>query len=43
MNRPYLSRSTLVIFSMYTAGTMFVADQSLIDFGRELISSPDTA
>lgn len=43
MNRPYLSLSTLVIFSMYTAGTMFVADQSLIDFGRELISSSDTA
>jgi len=43
MKRPYLSLATLVIFSLYTAGTMFVADQSLIDFGLEVISSPDTA
>lgn len=43
MKRPYLSLATLVIFSLYTAGTIFVADQSLIDFGLELISSPDTA
>lgn len=43
MKRPYLSLATLVIFSQYTVGTMFFADQSLIDFGLELISSPDTA
>lgn len=43
MERPYLSLATLVVFSLYTAGTLFVADQSLIDFGIELISSPDTA
>lgn len=43
MKRPYLALATLVIFSLYTAGTLFLADQSLIDFGLELISSPDTA
>lgn len=43
MKRPYLSLATLVMFSLYTAGTLVVADQSLIDFGLELMSSPDTA
>lgn len=43
MKRSYLSLFTLVIFSLYTMATLFVADQSLIDFGLELISRPDTA
>lgn len=43
MKKPYLSLATLVVFSLYTAGTLLFADQSLIDFGVGLLSSPDTA
>ncbi|MBC3948981.1 MULTISPECIES: DUF2834 domain-containing protein [Pseudomonas] len=43
MNRPYLALATLVVFSLYTAGTMWLSEQSLIAFGIELISRPDTA
>ncbi|MEX5685591.1 MULTISPECIES: DUF2834 domain-containing protein [Pseudomonas] len=43
MKKPYISLAALVIFSLYTAGTMLFAEQSLIDFGLGLLSSPDTA
>ena len=33
----------LVPFAVYTAFTMSIADQSLLSFGHQLISSPDTA
>ena len=43
MNRPYLALAALLGFSLYTAGTMWLADQSLVAFGIALMSSPDTA
>ncbi|NQZ82176.1 MAG: DUF2834 domain-containing protein [Colwellia sp.] len=33
----------LVLFTGYTAFTMSIAQQSLLSFGYQLISSPDTA
>jgi len=33
----------LVPFVIYTAYTMLIAEQSLLSFGYQLISSPDTA
>jgi len=33
----------LIIFTGYTAYTMIIAEQSLLSFGYQLISSPDTA
>ena len=43
MNRPYIALAPLLGFSLYTAGTMLQADQSLVAFGLGLMSSPDTA
>ena len=43
MNRPYIALVALLGFSLYTAGTMLRADQSLVAFGLGLMSSPDTA
>lgn len=43
MNRPYLALATLLSFAAYTACTMWQADQSLVEFGLGLMSSPDTA
>lgn len=43
MNRPYLALAALLAFSLYTAATLLLADQSLIEFGLELMSRPDTA
>lgn len=43
MQRPYLALVTLLGFSLYTAYTLVLADQSLIAFGLELMSRPDTA
>ena len=43
MNRPYIALAALLGFSLYTAGTMLQADQSLVAFGLGLMSSPDTA
>lgn len=33
----------LVLFSGYTGYTMSIAEQSLLSFGHQLVSSPDTA
>jgi len=33
----------LVLFTAYTVYTMSIAEQSLLSFGYQLISSPDTA
>ncbi|WP_286913311.1 MULTISPECIES: DUF2834 domain-containing protein [unclassified Pseudomonas] len=38
-----IALSALVLFSLYTAWTMLIAEQSLVAFGLELISQPDTA
>ncbi|WP_061239465.1 hypothetical protein [Ectopseudomonas composti] len=43
MNRPYLALVALLAFSLYTAWCMAVAEQSLLAFGLELLSRPDTA
>lgn len=43
MPRPYIALITLLGFSLYTAATMLLAEQSLIAFGVELMSRPDTA
>ncbi|WP_395607174.1 DUF2834 domain-containing protein [Pseudomonas sp. B22129] len=43
MQRPYFALAALVAFSLYTVATMLTAEQSLLAFGRELISRPDTA
>ena len=43
MTKPYLALAALLGFSVYTGYTMLLADQSLIDFGLGLMSSPDTA
>lgn len=43
MQRPYFALAGLLGFSIYTLFTMFTAEQSLLAFGRELMSRPDTA
>lgn len=43
MRRPWIALAGLLAFALYTLITMLVAEQSLMAFGRELISRPDTA
>lgn len=43
MKNSLLPLIVLILFAGYTVFVMLTADQSLLDFGRELISSPDTA
>ena len=43
MNLRTVSLVLLVLFTGYTAYTMSIAEQSLLSFGYQLISSPDTA
>lgn len=38
-----LAISLLIPFVLYTAYTMSIAEQSLLSFGYQLITSPDTA
>ena len=38
-----ISITLLLLFTGYTAYTMSIAQQSLLSFGYQLISSPDTA
>lgn len=38
-----IALAALVLFSIYTGWTMLNAEQSLLAFGLELISRPDTA
>ena len=42
MRRPWIALAGLLAFALYTLITMLIADQSLMAFGRELISRPDT-
>jgi ABC-type multidrug transport system permease subunit len=43
MRRPWIALAGLLAFSFYTVITMLTADQSLMAFGLELMSRPDTA
>lgn len=43
MKRPYVTLAALLGFSLYTVFTMLTAEQSLLAFGRELMSRADTA
>lgn len=43
MHRPYIALAALLGFTLYTLFTMLTAEQSLLAFGRELLSRPDTA
>lgn len=43
MRTPYLALAALLGFSLYTLATLLTAEQSLLAFGRELMSRPDTA
>lgn len=43
MNLKNTSLILLIVFAGYTAYTMSIAEQSLLSFGYQLISSPDTA
>ncbi|ROM34181.1 DUF2834 domain-containing protein [Pseudomonas poae] len=41
--RPYIALATLLGFSLYSLAVMFTAEQSLLAFGWELMTRPDTA
>ncbi|WP_236200977.1 DUF2834 domain-containing protein [Pseudomonas pseudonitroreducens] len=43
MGARFTALALLVSFALYTGWTMSIADQSLVAFGLELISRPDTA
>ena len=43
MKKPCFALIVLVLFTLYTAFTLWHADQSLLEFGLQLMSSPDTA
>lgn len=43
MPRPYLALAALLGFSLYTAWTLLIAEQSLLAFGLDLLSRADTA
>lgn len=43
MRRPYIALASLLGFSLYTLATMLTAEQSLLAFGLQLMSRPDTA
>lgn len=43
MRRPWIALAGVLAFALYTLITMLIAEQSLMAFGRELISRPDTA
>ncbi|QXH55109.1 DUF2834 domain-containing protein [Pseudomonas maumuensis] len=43
MKAEWIALPVLLLFTLYTGWTLIVADQSLIAFGLELMSRPDTA
>ena len=43
MKKTCFALIVLVLFTLYTAFTLWHADQSLLEFGLQLMSSPDTA
>lgn len=42
MRKPWLALAALIALTLYTGWTMAHAEQSLLAFGLQLISSPDT-
>ena len=40
MKNPCFALIVLVLFTLYTAFTLWHADQSLLEFGLQLMSSP---
>ena len=43
MKKPYCALFVLLMFTLYTAFTLWHSEQSLLDFGLQLMASPDTA
>lgn len=43
MRAQWIALPLLLLFALYTGWTMMIAEQSLIAFGLELMSRPDTA
>ena len=43
MTKPWITLTLLLAFTLYTGWTMAIADQSLLAFGLEMLSRPDTA
>lgn len=43
MRAEWIALPVLLLFALYTGWTMMIAEQSLIAFGLELMSRPDTA
>ncbi|WP_313650583.1 DUF2834 domain-containing protein [Pseudomonas soli] len=43
MKVEWIALPVLVLFTLYTGWTLMIADQSLIAFGLDLMSRPDTA
>jgi len=43
MQKPYIALAALLGFTVYTVAIMLTAEQSLLAFGWELMSRPDTA
>jgi len=43
MRAEWIALPLLLLFALYTGWTMMIAEQSLIAFGLELMSRPDTA
>lgn len=43
MNARLIALALLIAFALYTGWTMLIAEQSLLAFGQELLSRPDTA
>lgn len=43
MQKPYIALAALLGFTVYTVATMLTTEQSLLAFGWELMSRPDTA
>ncbi|PWB32892.1 DUF2834 domain-containing protein [Pseudomonas sp. SDI] len=43
MPKPYLALFALLAFTLYTLFTLLTAEQSLLAFGRQLLSRPGTA
>ncbi|ATB63845.1 DUF2834 domain-containing protein [Pseudomonas mosselii] len=43
MNARWIALPVLLLFTLYTGWTLMIADQSLVAFGLDLLSRPDTA
>ncbi|MDH0648795.1 DUF2834 domain-containing protein [Pseudomonas sp. GD03858] len=43
MKAEWIALPVLLLFTLYTGWTLVIADQSLIAFGLDLMSRPDTA